>query len=222
VRGGGDARGAERGLEQLLHRLLGAKAKDVVGDDGIVDQPIEHKLITSGLLRETNGKRPPIRCRQAHPPLGEGIVDHRSRNPSPPFGILAGDDDHVGRDTERIERVTQANHLLGSPRELGLDDEEVEVASLLGLPARIGAEENDPGVRRGGRRQESRCPGDGGFVDHQATVARPPARSRGAQHLGRTSPAGRSTVTGAQFPRGRRFVRFPSAVCEDGGSGLCT
>ena len=68
VRGGTARGGGKRRLQELLDRLLGVEAEDLVGNLGIVEQSGEHDLVAAGLGRKERREGTPVRCGQAPDP----------------------------------------------------------------------------------------------------------------------------------------------------------
>jgi hypothetical protein len=82
----------------------------------------------------------------------------------PTLGVVAVHDHYVGGDAKDAQLAKQANRLPHLVVDVGLDDEEVDIAVGIGLTASMGAEEDHARSRRGRDEAPSGlC--DQGFID---------------------------------------------------------
>ena len=123
------------------------------------------ETIKSGARKLTDKSDPLGRPSASQDPtLRESGVDEAAAHVRPVFGVTTADNDDVGRQPQTAERSAQPNGLPGLIVDMGLNDEEVDIAVGIGLAAGMGAEEDH--ARSGCGRGEA-APGlcDQGFID---------------------------------------------------------
>ena len=84
---------------------------------------------------------------------------------TPPISVVAADYDDIGRKPKVTQRAMETHGLLGLIGDLGLDNQEIDVAVRIGLAPGVGAEQDHLRVRRSGSQAASRL-GNQSFVDH--------------------------------------------------------
>lgn len=81
-------------------------------------------------------------------------MEHRALDLAPLRDMSLARHDHVGRHAQRVQDSTQPYHLIEAARHVALDYEKVEIALGIGLSPSVGAEQDHPGGRLRGSRQE--------------------------------------------------------------------
>lgn len=87
-------------------------------------------------------------------PLAQGGMEHRALDLAPLRDMSLARHDHVGRHAQRVQDSTQPYHLIEAARHVALDYEKVEIALGIGLSPSVGTEQDHPGGRLRGSRQE--------------------------------------------------------------------
>ena len=86
-------------------------------------------------------------------------MDEATTYLAPALGVVAADNDDIGRHPQVAQGAMQTHRLLGLVSDLRLDNEKVDVAMGSGLPSRMRAEEDHLRVR-GSRSQTASRLGD--------------------------------------------------------------
>ena len=76
---------------------------------------------------------------------------------SPLLDLPLAHDDDVRRYRQSAQGPAQPHGLPVRVADRRLDHEEIEIAAVVGVPARVRAEQHDPGARPGGRGQAPPC-----------------------------------------------------------------
>jgi hypothetical protein len=84
-------------------------------------------------------------CKQA--PLLQGMTHDMAPGARIALGLLVGIDDHVYGRLDPPQGPAQPHHLRVPPRNLGFDDEEIEIAVRAGIPSRVRAEKKHARAR---------------------------------------------------------------------------
>jgi hypothetical protein len=80
------------------------------------------------------------------------LVDHASANLSPLVRVLGAENYQVDRDTEIADSLAESHELGAATLQLGLDDEQIQVAVGSTLASGAGAEQDHLGVGSGCRK----------------------------------------------------------------------
>lgn len=193
----------KRSLQGLLDRLLGVET--AFGSRNAL-RLIQRLRGSKVLGRDRGVARQGLSCQPSvgeNSALRESGVNDASVDIRPVFGIATTDDDDVGRQAQIAEHAAQPNRLSGLVIDIGLDDEEIDIAAGVRLTASVGAEQDHLGVGRSCGQAASR-------LDDQSLVNYLHGGNR-SRPLGRKDAHQRDTVRRSSPLACRRVVRHSRA-----------